>query len=118
MGMWRPTAVLLLASVFAACDSGTLDPLPLDVSVQANPATTVAGDSISFVIIAQGGSLVGVEADYGNGDSDLYGTGGARTARVTFRYAYPSPGTYTVRVTVTDAIAGAKEATTEVVVNE
>ena len=70
-----------------------------------------------FVADAQGGSLVGLQIDYGDTNSDLFSAAGARTARVTFRHAYQQVGTFTVRVIVTDASAGQKEATTEVRVN-
>jgi hypothetical protein len=107
---------LLLAGVLA-CSAEPLAPLPLEVSVAPNKTTSVPGDTITFVTDAQGGSLVGVQIEYGDTSSDAFATAGARTARVTFKHAYQQPATYTVRVIVTDAIAGVKEASVVVRVN-
>lgn len=107
---------LLLAGTLA-CSTEPLAPLPLDVSVEPNKTTTVTGDTITFVTDAQGGSLVGVQIEYGDTNGDAFTTAGARTARVTFKHAYQQPATYTVRVIVTDALAGQKEASVEVRVN-
>ncbi len=113
------TALSCLAIVIglAACSPSTLEPLPLDIGVEANRTTAAVGDSITFVVTAQGGVLVGVEIDYGDSITDQFGTSGARTARVTFRHAYQQRGTFTVRAVITDAAAGQKEATTAVRVN-
>jgi hypothetical protein len=113
----RTVCAALLVACTAACSTKPLEPLPLDLSVQATPTTAAVGDSITFVTEAQGGSLVGVELHYGDTNTDLYSTGGARTARITFRHAYQQNGTYVVRAVVTDALAGTKEATVEVRVN-
>ncbi len=101
----------------AACSPSTLEPLPLDIGVEASRTTAVLGDSITFVVSAQGGILVGVEIAYGDTTTEQFGTSGARTARVTFRHAYQQRGTFTVRAVVTDAVAGQKEATTEIRIN-
>ena len=102
---------------FAACTPATLEPNPLDVGIEVNRTTAAMGDTLSFVVSAQGGALVGVEIDYGDNVLDQYGTSGARTARVTFKHAYSQPGTYTVKAVATDAAAGQKQATIEVRVN-
>lgn len=101
----------------AACAPSTLEPKPLDVGVEADRTTVATGDTLNFVVTAQGGALVGVEIDYGDNNLDQFGTGGAHTARVTFRHAYSQTGTYTVKAVVTDAAAGQKQATIEVRVN-
>jgi hypothetical protein len=98
----------------AACGDGSLDPLPLQISIQASRATAAPGDPISFVVTAQGGNLLGIDIDYGDNTTDQYGTGGARTARVTFGHSYSAPGTYQVRARVTDAVAGEREAAVDV----
>jgi hypothetical protein len=115
--MPRPLLSVLLAVSLVACAGSSLEPLPLDVSIEVNRTTAAPGDTITFVATAQGGSLLGLEINYGDSVTELFGTGSARTARVTFRHAYLLPGTYLVRVVVTDAAAGQKEATTEVRVN-
>jgi len=109
-------AAILLAGAIV-CTPSALEPLPLDIELQASRTTAAPGDTVLFVADAQGGSLVGLQIDYGDTNSDLFSAAGARTARVTFRHAYQQPGTFTVRVIVTDATAGQKEATTEVRVN-
>jgi hypothetical protein len=104
---------LLLAGLLA-CGDAALEPLPLDVTVEASRATAAPGQSIEFVVNAQGGDLLGLHMDYGDGSAEQFGTGGARTARVTFRHAYSAVGVYQVRATVTDAVAGTKAASVEV----
>ena len=97
-------------ALLGACSGETLAPLPLQIGIEASRMTAAPGDSISFQVTAQGGQLVGIVTAYGDGTEDQFGTGGARTARVTFRHAFTSPGTYEVRATVTDAVAGPKDA--------
>jgi hypothetical protein len=108
---------MLLAGL-AACGDATLDPLPLDIRIQASSVMTFPETPISFVVTAQGGELLGVTVDYGDGATDQYGAGGARTARVTFHHSYAAAGTYQVRATVTDAVAGEREAGVEVRVQQ
>ena len=103
-----------LVAGLAACGDGALEPLPLGITIQASPATAAPGETITFVVTAQGEALLGVDVDYGDGGTGQYPTGGARTARVTFGHAYSAAGTYTVRAAVTDAVAGTKEAGVEV----
>jgi hypothetical protein len=112
--MRRMVLALVLLVGLVACGDGSLDPLPLEITVQASRATAAPGDAIAFVVTAQGGSLVGVAIDYGDSNTDLYGVGGARTARVTFDHAYEAVGTYHVLARVADAIAGEREATVEI----
>lgn len=92
------------------CDSGTLDPLPVRVSVEATPTVGAPGDTISFLVDAQGGRLLGLVMEFGDAETDQRPTGGARTARVTFRHAYRSAGNYVATVTATDAVAGDAQA--------
>ncbi|MGH7711566.1 MAG: PKD domain-containing protein [Gemmatimonadaceae bacterium] len=100
-----------------ACSTEPLAPLPLEVTLQASRTTAIPGDTITFVADAQGGSLVGLEISYGDNTSEAFSTAGARTARVTFKHAYLQRATYSVRVVVTDAVAGSKDASIEVRVN-
>jgi PKD domain len=99
---------LLLLFGAAACGDATIEPLPLDIRVEASRATAAPGDTISFRVTAQGGTLVGVEMDFGDGADDSFGTSGARTAQVTFRHSYTSTGNFTVSAVLTDAFAGQK----------
>jgi hypothetical protein len=107
---------IILASL-VACTEYTTASKPFQVALDATPQVAAPGDSISFVVSASGGSLVGVEIDFNDGTTDLYPTSGAQTARVTFRHAYNERGSFVVRAVVTDALAGQKEATVEVLVN-
>jgi len=68
----------------------------------------------SYLPMDQGGSLLGLDADYGDNTTEQYGTAGARTGKVTFRHAYQARGTFTTKITVTDASAGQKNASVQV----
>jgi plastocyanin len=112
-GLLALLLALLLVDL-AACGDASLDPLPLQISIQPSRVTAAPGDPVSFVVTAQGGDLLGVDVDYGDTTTDQYGTGGARTARITFSHAFSSAGVYQVRATVTDAIAGSRDAGVEI----
>ena len=103
--------------LLGACTSESLAPLPLKVAIEASRITAAPGDSITFEVTAQGGQVIGLTTTYGDGTSDQVATFGARTARVTFRHAFSAPGTYQVQATVTDAVAGMKDASVEIRVN-
>ena len=108
----------LAATVGAlACGESTLAPLPLDITVSASRTTAAPGDTIVFVATIQGGSLLGLNAEYGDNLTDVYGTSGARTGKVTFRHAYAARGTYTTKITLTDATLGTKSASVDIHVN-
>ncbi len=117
MGMAGTTFVLALMGVMVGCSESTLDPLPLDITVAASRTTAAPGDTIYFVATIQGGTLLGLNADYGDNATDLYGTSGARTGKVTFRHAYAARGTFTTKITLTDATLGTKSASVEIHVN-
>jgi len=102
------------AVLTSACSPATLEPLPLQISVEAAPTSAVVGDTVYFIATVQGNSLLGLNADFGDGAGDSYGTGGARTGRVTFRHPFVARGTYTVRITVTDGSAAQKAASVDV----
>jgi hypothetical protein len=111
-------AVLVASlALFAACAESTLDPLPLDITITASRTTAAPGDTVVFVATVQGGSLLGLNVDYGDGAVDSYGTAGARTGKVSFHHAYASPGTFTTKISVTDGVAGVKEASIQIRVN-
>lgn len=100
-----------------ACRQTVEPPTQISVSMQANAAVVTRGDTVTFTVNATGNNLVGVIIDYGDSASDQYATGGALSARVTFKHAYSAAGSFTVRATVTDAIAGERDVTTLIVVN-
>jgi hypothetical protein len=113
------TAIITLAAAIAAlgCTESTLEPLPLDITIATSRTTAAPGDTILFVATVQGGSLLGLNADYGDNSTDLFGTAGARTGKVTFRHAYSSRGNFTTKITLTDATLGTKTASVEIHVN-
>jgi plastocyanin len=110
------TSGLLAAALALSCGDNALDPLPLDVQISASSVSVAPGATVDFVVTAQGGALVGIETDYGDGDTDLLPTGGARTARSTFHHTFLAAGVYTVTATITDALAGQKAASVQVTV--
>jgi plastocyanin len=111
---------VLLACLLAGLATGAacldpIEPLALEVAVEANRTTAAPGDTITFAVDTQGGSLVGVKIEFGDAAGDVFVTSGARTAHITFRHAYTATGTFTVRATVTDSSpADEKSATIEV----
>lgn len=114
----RLAAIAFVIAVAAAgCSESTLAPLPLQISVAASRTTAAPGDTIYFVATVQGGSLLGLNADYGDTSTDLFGTSGARTGKVTFRHAYATRGTFTTKITLTDATLGTKTDSVQIHVN-
>lgn len=111
--------LLFAVPVFAgvSCRQTTAAPVPVVVALEASAAVAQRGDTVTFTVRATGNNLVGVIMEYGDELTDQYATGGALTARVTFRHAYTIQGTFTVRAIATDAIGGEKEATTSIVVH-
>ncbi len=106
-----------LGYCIAACTASTTEAVPLELTLTANRSTVAPGDTVAFSVQARGSALVGVEIDYGDSVKDGYSTGGAFTARVSFRHSYGASGTYVVRAVITDAREGEKDATVEVRVN-
>lgn len=110
-------AVPVLLVVLVACRQPATPTEPLVVTIGASASTIPVGDTLSVVVSASGNNLVGIYIEYGDSQADLYATSGATSARVTFRHAFESAGSFTIRAVVTDAIAGEKEATVGVVVH-
>jgi len=100
-----------------ACGETTLEPLPLSIDLQANRTSATPGDTIQFVVRAEGGTLLGIDMDYGDGETAQLGTSGARTARATFSHVYLTKGSFQVQSTITDASAGSKSAGIVIAVN-
>jgi PKD repeat protein len=98
----------------SACGPATLEVLPLQISVEASQPSAAVGDTLYFTATIQGNSILGLDADFGDGAGDTYGTGGARTGKVTFRHPFLARGTYTVKITVTDGDAAQKSASVDV----
>jgi hypothetical protein len=107
----------VLVACFTACRQTTAPVVPLLVTLEASHLTATTGDTISFIVHATGNNLVGVVVDFGDSAGDQYSTGGAHSARVTFKHAFQATGTFTVRAVVTDAIIGEKEVSVGVLIN-
>ena len=110
-------AMVLAIASLSACTESTLAPLPLEITVAANRTTAAPGDTVYFVATVQGGQLLGLDADYGDSTADQFGASGARTGKITFRHAYAARGTFTTKITVTDATLGTASASVEIRVN-
>ena len=106
-------AALLAA---ASCGDISLDPLPFAVTMTATPTTAAIGQTVTFVVNAQGSALQQVGIDFDDGNTDGVISGGARTARVTFTHTYAAAGTYDAIATVIDDQEGPKSATVQVVI--
>src|SRR3954468_19065352 len=104
------------SAVLGSCLGGNLDPLPLDVKVQASKLTANVGDTIAFTANAQGASLFGVIADFGDSKTASFDGHGARTMKLSFGHAFDAKGSYLVRVTATDASLGDKDASLQIAV--
>jgi len=117
----RGTGILVagLVAVVGAwgCTESMLEPLPFQITVAASRTTAAPGDTIIFVATVQGGALLGLDADYGDSTGDQFAAGGARTGKISFRHAYTARGTYTAKISVTDAALGQKDASVEIRVN-
>jgi len=105
------------AVLLGACGGGTLETLPLAITVTSAPATPAVGDSVSFVVNAQGSGVVGMDATFGDGTSDAVQIPFARTARNTFKHAYSTAGTFTASFRVSQADTATKSATVTVTVH-
>ena len=103
-----PGLVLLLG--VASCLASVADTLPFTVAVAASRTAAAPGDTIGFTVTIQGESLIGVTMDFADGTTDQFGTGGAKTGKVTFRKVFTRQGTFEVVATATDAVAGQKSA--------
>jgi hypothetical protein len=112
--MWHVLLGFAFLTGVGACDTAPLDPLPLDIGIEVSRTTAAPGDTIAFLVSAQGGSLVGITIAFGDNNTEQFATSGARTAEVTFSHAYSAVGVYEASATVTDAVAGEKSASVEV----
>ena len=70
--------------------------------MSASRTSAAIGETVNFVVTAQGDGLAAISMSYGDNNFEQFVTGGARTARVTFAHAFTAAGTYDVRATVTD----------------
>jgi len=113
----KPWLFLALALITQqGCRQTTEPAVEISVTLESSHVTATTGDTVTFTVRADGNNLVGVVIDFGDSVVEQYATGGANTARVTFKHAYLASGNYTVRAVITDATSGDKEATVLVAV--
>ena len=113
----KPWLFLALALITQqSCRQTTEPAVEISVTLESSHVMATAGDTVTFTVRANGNNLVGVVIDFGDSVVEQYATGGANTARVTFKHAYVATGNYTVRAVITDAISGDKEVTVLVAV--
>jgi PKD repeat protein len=93
------------------CERTATGPRPFEVTVTPSAQSAAVGDSVEFKTNAQGGYLIQAVADYGDGTVESHDFAEAQTLQVHFKHAYSASGTYTIVVTVTDAVAGTKSVT-------
>jgi hypothetical protein len=106
---WRlRVALAALALAASGCGIDAAEPLPLDITIAADKLTTAPADSITFEIRAQGGNLLGISVEWGDGTSYVLPTGGARTAQSRVRHAYEDSGVYQVSAAADDATGSRK----------
>lgn len=118
MGGMKRWLLLALAIIgLQSCRDLTNTAVGISVTLESSHVTATTGDTVTFVVRANGNNLVGVVIDFGDSVSDQYAMGGALTARVTFKHAFVATGNYLVRAVVTDAISGDKEVSVAVTVN-
>jgi hypothetical protein len=110
-------ALAALAIAAYGCGFDAVEPLPLDITITADPLDTVPADSITFDIRAQGEDLLGITVEWGD-DTDPYilPTGGARTAEARVRHAYELSGVYQVSAAVDDGAGDRKSATLSITI--
>jgi hypothetical protein len=112
----RNAVVVALAVVVAAACDNSLEPVALEIDLQASSVDFAAGDTINFLVIAQGTNLAGAMIDFADGVVDQFGAAGARTAHITFKHAYSVTGNFRVRASVIDASGEERSDSLDVVV--
>jgi len=114
----REVAVFCLAlALSGACSFGeVIEPPDLAITVTAQPASALVGDSVVVRFSATGPSLSSVLLAYGDGETELVGTSGASTANGTRRHAYATAGTFEISAAATSAEEQTVTARTTVVI--
>lgn len=96
-----------------AC-GGSSEPRPFEAAIEANRTAAAVGETVGFVVSAQGRQLLGVTIDYDDGVVEQAAFHSSTTAQRIFEHAFTATGTYRVRATVVDAVVGSKDASVEV----
>jgi PKD repeat protein len=102
---------LLAAGLLLGSCADSTAPPAFGITATVDRASTTVGDSVNFVIKAQGNVLVRLGVDFGDGtgfERDLFG---AQTMTSNQRHAYAAPGNYTVTAAVFAASGESRETT-------
>jgi hypothetical protein len=114
--MMKLRLAVLAAVALCAC-AGSVEPLPLGISISTTPAAPAVGDTVTFVTTAQGDNLLGVDIDFGDGGTDGFDIPFGQTARNTFKHVYLAAGTYSAAATIAQLDSTTKTATATVQVH-
>ncbi len=103
---WVPIWVLaVVVLVAASClDNSITGVRPLTLTLTAEPATTLVGDSITFRYTATGTDLLVIQMDYGDGETGSIPalSSGAVNMSGYVAHAYSAAGTYVATGTAVD----------------
>ena len=103
---WAPIWVLaVVVLVAASClDNSITGVRPLTLTLTAEPATTLVGDSITFRYTATGTDLSVIQLDYGDGETGSIPalSSGAVNMSGYVAHAYAAAGTYVTTGTAID----------------
>lgn len=103
--------VTVAAVATAACRPPTSSSIQIAVLLEAYPTVAQLGDTVTFIVNVAANNVSGVVINFGDSSADQFSVSGAPTARVTFKHAYDTTGTYLARATVSDAVVGDRNVT-------
>jgi plastocyanin len=104
-------AVGAVLCAVTGCEQSVTGPRPFELTVTPGAQSAAVGDSVVFTASAQGNHLIEAVADYGDGTVESHDFFDSQTVTVRFTHVYSASGTYTIVVSVTDAVAGTKSVT-------
>jgi hypothetical protein len=101
-----------------ACTTIVDSPPPLSLSLEVDRTTALTGQEFEFTYDAEGGNLVGLALDFGDGAVDSIPLFGARTAAGFRSHTYGAPGTFMVTAVLTAPPQGSRTASVSVTVSD
>lgn len=104
--------------LITACTTIVDSPPPLSLSLEVDRTTALVGQEFEFTYDAEGGNLVGLALDFGDGAVDSIPLFGARTAAGFRSRGYGAPGTFVVTAELTAPPQGSRTASVSVTVSE
>jgi PKD domain len=82
--------------------------LPFQIDMAVNRTSAAPGDTLVVLVNAQGGNIINMIVEFGDGGIEAFPTGGARTAQALFPHPFTTAGDYKIKATVTDSDDGDK----------